>query len=148
MGILGSCAAHEELESPAPAAGLAFLESVSEEEDGEERSRCVKETEGSRWSRGVGLRMEKEPKVPQCVRGEVALPAASGFQFDESPTRRIERAHQRDAHAQYDEPVAHDDACKELASVIPEPNSAKPNVVFAIHSPKARFLAVTSEHGW
>lgn len=29
LGILGSCAAHEELESPAPAAGLAFLEPVS-----------------------------------------------------------------------------------------------------------------------
>lgn len=69
--------------------------------------------------------MKKKPKVPQCVRGEVALTAASGFQFDESPTRWIERAHQRDAHAQYDEPVAHDDACKELSSVNPEPNAAK-----------------------
>lgn len=73
----------------------------------------------------VGLPMEKKPKVPQCVRGEVALTAACGFQLDESPARRIERAHQRDAHAQYDEPVAHDDACEELSSVIPESKAAK-----------------------
>lgn len=33
LGILGSCAAHEELESPAPAAGLAFLEPVSNGEE-------------------------------------------------------------------------------------------------------------------
>lgn len=62
-------------------------------------------------------RASQAKKIPQGVRGEVALSAAGGFQLDESPARGVERAHQRDAHAQYDQPVAHDDACGEVSGV-------------------------------
>lgn len=41
--ILGSCAAHEELKSPAPAAGLAFLKPVSNGEKKSTGGMCMPE---------------------------------------------------------------------------------------------------------
>lgn len=96
--------------------------------------------------------------VPESVCGEIALTATSGFQFDKSPTRWIKGAHEGDAHTQYYKPVADNDACKEYWIIIPNQTWQTPQELhlriiscftyFIFHSPKARFLAVTSEHGW
>lgn len=77
----------------------------------------------------------EEGDLPERVRGEVALTAPGGFQLDESPTGRVKRAHQGDAHAQYDQPVADDDACNQTFDLpfIPEQTAAKPNEADAAH---------------
>lgn len=57
------------------------------------------------------------PLIPECVRSEVTLAPACGFQFDKSPTRRIKGAHEGDADAEYHQPVACNNSCREHLNI-------------------------------
>ena len=45
-------------------------------------------------------------QVPECVCGQVALPAPGGFQFDKRASRGIKGTHEGEAHAEDHQPVA------------------------------------------
>lgn len=88
--------------------------------------------------------------IPECISCEIALTPTSGFQFDKSPARRVKGAHEGNAHAEYHQPVASNDPCKNSEGFCKANQHSSPMKFFfgSSHSPKAKFLAVTSEHGW
>lgn len=89
--------------------------------------------------------------MPECIGRQIALTPTSGFEFDKRPARRVKGAHEGDANAEYHKPVASNNPCK-ISEDFCETNrySIPLNVFFFLpsRSPNARFLAVTSEHGW
>lgn len=90
--ILCSCAAHEEFESPAPAAGLTLFQSVSERINKMLVPRVV----------NTKKYCKSRDALPEGVCCEVALTAACRFQLHKGPSSRVKSAHHGETQAEDD----------------------------------------------